>query len=301
MTATVPLEDANPRRGVPLIIVGLSLAALAGAFMKQLSVELAVSLIVFWRFSGYFLIMAPVALWRHGRKVLTPPRPVVQILRGVLMGASNACFVTGAQTVNFADAIAILYVYPFLITLFAPFMLGEKVRLISWIGVGGGFLGVLLVIRPSLGGLAAPGAGWILLCGFLVAMNMILNRKLGAVADPILISVWGALGAAGMAAVFALSAWESVSREFIPILVLLAVLAALSQTLVTTAFSRSNAGELAPFTYTEIVSAVAIGFLMFGTLPDMVSWIGMAIIVASGVTVAQVQQGRFTIRRHPKI
>jgi drug/metabolite transporter (DMT)-like permease len=67
------------------------------------------------------------------------------------------------------------------------------------------------------------------------------------------------------------------------------------------AFARAPASELAPFTYSEIVSAVLIGLIMFGTLPDLLSWAGIALIILSGVIVARVQAGRLVFRRQPKI
>lgn len=294
-------ESAAPRGGVALLVVGLAFAALSGAQMKQLAETLPVLLIVWFRFTGYFLIMAPIALMRKGRSALRPARPLVQVLRGLMLVGSTVCFITGARSMDYAEAIAVLYAYPFLIAFLAPLLLGERARPATWIGVGGGFLGVLLVVRPSLEGLANPGAVWVLGCAALVSMQMILNRKLGSVSDPIMTSVYGALVASLAASVVVAEYWRPIGERELLLLVAIAALAALSQTMMAFAYARSPAADLAPFSYTELLAAVAFGWLYFDTLPDLISWVGMAVIVASGVLVARVHRGRLTFRRQTKI
>jgi drug/metabolite transporter (DMT)-like permease len=302
MAAPIKLDEptAAPRSGILFLVLGLSLAALGGALMKFLSGELPPMLISWVRFTGFFLIIAPVALMRVGRRALRPPRPVVQIVRGLLHAASNVCFVTGVYYLNFADAIAILYVYPFLMVLMAPAVLGERVSLIGWLGVAGGFGGVLLVMRPDFQGFEI-GAFFVLAAGSLIALQMLLNRKLGVLADPSVISMWGALAAAGALSLTLPFVWQPITSAQLGILALTALTGAISHTLMILAFSRAPASDLAPFTYSEIVSAVLIGLVMFGTLPDTLSWAGIGLITLSGVVVARAQAARTVLRRQPKI
>ena len=281
-------------------MLGLSLAAFGGALMKLLTGDLPPMLIGWVRFTGFFLMIAPVALLRVGRRALRPPRPGIQIVRGLLHAASNVCFVAGVYYLNFADAIAILYVYPFLMVLMAPAVLGERVTLAGWLGVIGGFGGVLLVMRPDFQSFDI-GAFLVLAAGALIAIQMLLNRKLGVLADPTVISMWGALAAA-----FALSlalpfVWQPITAGQFGILALTALTGAISHTLMIMAFARAPASDLAPFTYSEIVSAVLIGFIMFGTLPDLMSWSGIGLITLSGIIVGRAQAARIVLRRQPKI
>jgi drug/metabolite transporter (DMT)-like permease len=300
---TVPGSSAkNPtmHSGILFLVLGLSLAALGGAFMKTLTGDLSPMLISWVRFTGFFLIIAPVALLRVGRRALWPPRPGIQIVRGLLHAASNVCFVAGVFYLNFADAIAILYVYPFLMVLMAPAVLGERVSLAGWLGVIGGFGGVLLVMRPDFQNFEA-GAFLVLAAGSLIALQMLLNRKLGVLADPAVISMWGAMAAALALTLTLPFVWQPITAAQFGILALTALTGAISHTLMIMAFARAPASELAPFTYSEIVSAVLIGLIMFGTLPDLLSWAGIALIILSGMIVARVQAGRLVFRRQPKI
>ena len=300
MTDTLASDDAARRNGILLLLLGLSIAALTGALMKLLTDELSPVLIGWFRFSGAFFVMVPFAVARAGWRAFRPPRPHVQVLRGVLLVFGTVSFMTGVRTLPYADAIAILYIYPFLMTLMAPAILGERVSPVGWLGVFGGFGGVLLVMRPDFGGFNI-GALFVIGTGFMVAIQMLLNRKLGVLSDPSVISMWGTLIAALVLSLGLPFVWQPVTLQQLGILALMAVTSALSQTLMILGFSRAPASELAPFTYGEIVAAVLFGFLIFGTLPDAFSWAGIALITVSGVVVARAQAGRTVLRRQPKI
>lgn len=288
-----------PLQGILLIVFGLSTAALSGALMKLLVETMPPMLIVWFRFAGYFLVMVPLVALRRA-PVLPVPRPRLQLLRGLCMAGSTVCFVTGARTLDYADAIAILYAYPFMLTLAAPWILGERVSLAAWAGVAGGFLGVLIVARPSFGGVGID-ALWVLACALLVTGQLVINRKLGSVAEPLVTSLYGAGVATALTTLGLPWLWQPVPAADWWILALLGVTGAISQTAIVLAFSRAPASDLAPFTYTEIVSAVVFGVLIFGTWPDWISWIGIALIIASGVAVARAMAMRTTPRRVPKI
>lgn len=272
---------------IAILIVGLTFAALAGAVMKLLANDLPTALIVWFRFAGFFVLLLPIVWLRFGSKVLRPQPLGLQVLRGCLLPLSTGFFVLGAKTLDYADAIAILYVYPFVITLIGPWLLGEPSRLMAWIGVGGGFAGVLLIMQPSSDGLQDAGAAWVLACGIVVAGQMVLNRRLGRDAEPWLTSTWGAATATLLLTPLGLLAWTPLSPGQLLLLMLLGALAAISQTLFAVAFARAPAAELAPFSYSEIVVAIVIGLVFFGTLPSVASWIGIAVIICSGVVVAR--------------
>lgn len=298
--ATSPEDAAALRSGILLVVIGLGVAALSGALMKLLATELPVLQIVGLRFVGYFLLMVPLAFRRVGRRALVPARPGLQTLRGLLLAGSTFTFVTGAKDLDYADAIAVLYVYPFLITLMSPVFLGERVPAAAWAGVGGGFAGVMLVMRPDAAGLDAS-ALYVLACAVFVSLQMILNRQLGPVSDPMVTSMWGALVAMAALTPMMLAEWQPVSLFQAGILVLVAAISAASQTFMVLAFARAPAAELAPFTYVEIVAGVVYGLVLFGTLPDALAWAGMGLIVLSGILVARARTGRLVLRRQPKI
>jgi len=277
----------------------LSLAALTGAIMKMLTAELEPVLVAWLRFVGYFSILLPIAIWRTGWKAFAPPRPQIQVLRGVMLAIGNVAFIFGVQNLDFENAIAILYIYPFLMIILAPIFLGEKVVTSAWLGVVGGFTGVLLVMRPDPFDLDT-NAMLIVLAGVMVSMQMIINRKLGVSVDPIVMSMWGGMAAMICLIPFLPAVWVSPLDWPLGTLALLAIISALAQTLMIMALARATAGSLAPFTYFEIVSGICLGLIMFGTWPDPLAWAGMMLIIISGIIVAKAQ-GQLVLRRREKV
>lgn len=282
---------AHSRQGIIFVIVGLSIASLNGALMKLLTHDLSVIQITWFRFFGFALIMLPIVLYRFGRSTLRPARPGIQVIRGLSMVAGTIAFVAGVQTVDFADAIAILYAYPFLLILLAVLFLGEKVQWTVWPGVAGGFLGVLLVMRPEFRTINT-GTLYVFLSALIVSIQMALNRKLGTLSHPLITSLWGAVIATFALSFFLPFYWQPVGTNLLWLLGLMIICGASSQVLIVYSFSRTTASTLAPFTYFEIVAAVAIGYFMFGTLPVWLSWIGILLITISGLMVARSLPGR---------
>ncbi len=286
--STVAPDTASQLTGILLVIAGVSLGAVNGALFKALTPLLPEVLITFGRYVVYLAIMLPVALWRRGPAVFWPPRPGLQIVRGVIQCLGTLAFVAAAVGMPVADAIALLYVYPFLVTAFAPFALGEKVPAIAWVGVAGGFAGVLIIMKPGFDGVNAY-ALWAVLCGCCVAAQLMISRKLAPVSGVITTSTFGALVGTIVLGLGVPFFWQAVSLEAVALILVLGVVTALNQSLLLAAFVRAEASTLAPFGYFEIVAAVVVGFLWFGDFPDHVAWTGIAIIIVSGVLVARSQ------------
>ena len=287
-------------RGIILVVVGLSIAAFAGAIMKLLGDQLSGVQVAWFRFTGMSLILLPYLIWRYGLAGLKPARPMIQLVRGLTMAAATTAFVIGAQTVEYADAIAILYAYPFLLVIIARLFLGEKTSWPLWIGVSGGFIGVLLVMRPDFAELNS-GVFYIFFCAVVISIQLALNRKLGIVSPPLVTACAGAV-CASVALSFVLPGlWQPIPADAWPYIGLLVVSGAINQTMLVFAFVYADASTLAPFTYFEIVTAGALGYLFFGTLPSLLSWGGIVLISASGIYVARALHVRNISRRVPKI
>ena len=296
----MPENHNDSRQGILLIVSGLTIAAFTGAVMKLLADGMSVFQITWYRFLGYALIMLPVVAWRFGRAAFRPARPKMQLLRGVTLAAATVAFVAGARSVDYADAIAILYAYPFLLTVQAAWFLKERVHWAGWAGIFGGFTGVLLIMRPDFSGMNV-GVLYVFLCALIVSIQMILNRKLGAHSHPLMTSFWGATAATLLLTPLLAGVWQEADARQLTLIGLMVISGGVSQTLIVFAFARAEASTLAPFTYFEIVAAVVIGYAVFGTIPGTVSWTGIALIFACGILVARSVSQSTTPRRQPKI
>jgi len=297
---TEAAPQSSNLRGIILIVTGLSIAAFAGAIMKLLGDQISAYQVAWFRFTGMSLILLPYLIWRYGLAGLKPARPYIQLIRGLTMAVGTTAFVIGARTVDYADAIAILYAYPFLLVIIARLFLGEQAGWPLWIGVIVGFLGVLLVMRPDFDQLNS-GVFYIFLCAVVVSIQMALNRKLSIVSPPLVTACVGAIVASVALSIILPGVWQPVPVDAWPYIGILIISGAINQTMLVFAFVYADASTLAPFTYFEIVSAVALGYLFFGTLPSLLSWGGIALITASGVYVARALHVRNISRRVPKI
>jgi drug/metabolite transporter (DMT)-like permease len=291
---------ASETRGIVMVIIGLSVAAFTGAVMKLLGDQISAYQVAWFRFTGMSVVLLPYLIWRYGLSGLKPARPIIQLIRGLTMAGGTTAFVIGAQTVDFADAIAILYAYPFLLVIIAVLFLGEHANWSVWTGVVGGFAGVLLVMRPEFDQVNT-GNFYIFACAVIISIQLALNRKLSIVSPPIVTAFAGAVCAALVLTLLLPGSWKPIPDDAWWYIGLLVVAGAINQTLLVYAFAHADASTLAPFTYFEIVSAVIFGFLFFGTLPTMLSWLGILLITLGGLYVSRALRVRNISRRGPKI
>jgi len=291
---------ASETRGIAMVIIGLSIAAFTGAIMKLLGDQISAYQVAWFRFAGMSVVLLPYLIWRYGLSGLKPARPIIQLIRGLTMAGGTTAFVIGAQTVDYADAIAILYAYPFLLVIIAVIFLGEHANWSVWIGVVGGFTGVLLVMRPEFDQINT-GNFYIFACAVIVSIQLALNRKLSIVSPPIVTAFAGAVCAALVLTLLLPGSWKPLPDDAWWYIGLLVVSGSINQTLLVFAFAHADASTLAPFTYFEIVSAVIFGFLFFGTLPTMLSWVGIFLITVGGLYVSRALRVKNISRRGPKI
>jgi len=282
---------------VVLLVAGLATASLSGAFLKLMSAELNVAVMTFGRYAGYLVVLMPIALWRYGRQVVLPPAAPTQFLRATMILGATVSFVFSVSYLPLANTVAILYIYPFLVALLSPWLLGERASPAVWLGVVCGFIGILIVIRPDLGVINVGTIAAIATGGF-YAFHIIVTRKVANAAPVMVSNTYMALVAIVLISPFAWAWWQPVSLNQWAILFVMGAINAVSHLLIIGAFARASAPALAPFSYTEIVAAVGWGLLFFADIPDAVTFIGIAVIIASGVVVSQSGNlGRLIARR----
>lgn len=291
---------SSTTRGIVMVVVALSIAAFAGAIMKILGNQISAYQVAWFRFTGMSLILLPYLAWRYGLAGLKPARPFIQMVRGLTMAGGTTAFVIGAQTVDYADAIAILYAYPFLLVILAVVFLGEHANWSVWIGVTGGFIGVLLVMRPEFNQINT-GNLYVFACAVIISIQLTLNRKLSIVSPPMVTATIGAVIAAIALTLMLPGSWQPIPDDSWWLIGLLVLSGTINQTMLVFAFSYADASTLAPFTYFEIVSAIIFGYLFFGTLPSLFSWVGIILITVGGIYVARSLHIRNISRRVPKI
>ena len=280
--------SAPPQRAwlaVFLFCAGLTLGALHSGLGKLLTSELSILLILWGRYLGYFVLVILLAFMRHGKRALSIPRPGLQIFRGLVQAIGSLCFLAALIKIPLADATAILFVYPFLVTALAPVVFGDRLEARHWIAVTLGFLGVLVVMRPSLEGISVY-ALLALAAGVTFSAQLILTRRLTGIAPPLKTGLVTAGVGLMLFSVMLPWVWQPLNLFHASVLTAIGVSVTAGQQLTIAACDRTDLSTLAPFGYFEIVAAAIVSLLMFDMLPDRLATLGISIIILTGLYIA---------------
>jgi drug/metabolite transporter (DMT)-like permease len=274
-----------------MLLAGLQMLPVVDGIAKLLSAEYPVLLLAWGRYTFHLLAVLPVAAWRHGWRALMPPSAGLQILRGTLLAAATLMFFGAVSRMPVADAIAVVFVYPFLVTALSALLLRERVGVRRWGAVLTGFLGVLVVVRPGAD-FHPAGTPFALGAGTAFACYVLVTRRLAGRAPALVGLAFTAVVGAVTLTVALPWVWRPIDPGAFVLIVLMGVLTAAGHGLVLRAYETAPASLLAPLGYTEIVGAVAVGLVLFGDFPDPATWLGIAIICASGVYISLRERRR---------
>ena len=279
--------------GIVLMLAFCTLAPLLDAASKLATATIPVGQITAARFLVQGVLMAPVAVamglsWRVSRRNLA-----LIALRALFLIASTYGFVTAVQVMAIADALAIVFVEPFILLVLGHLIFGDRIGPRRIIASVIGFAGCLLVIQPSL---AAFGlvALFPLMTAFSFAAYMLVTRAIAGTVHPVIQQLHTSIAGAAVC----LPAMVLLDGSGVPTLdpVMpqgwawlwlfgVGFWASVSHMCMTLALKFAPASTLAPIHYLEIVTAVAVGYAIFGDFPNALTWVGIAIIVASGLYV----------------
>lgn len=281
---SVDMPAQRPLLGIGLLLIGLAIVPAMDAMAKYLSAFYPVFQITWGRYFFHFLVMAPWILCVYGPKGFRPKRLSLQLLRAGFMLTASLSFFGALSAMPMADAIAILFVSPLLVTGMAPFLLGERVGPRRLFAVLAGFVGALIIVRPT-----GDGVGWpallALLSAGLYSGYAICTRKLAGAAPPLITLLFTASVGAVVLTVIMPFVWVQPALEHWPLFVGLGLISAFGHFFLIKAFELAEAPLLAPFHYSELLTATVIGYLVFGDFPDAWTWVGAAIVAAAGLYV----------------
>lgn len=273
-------------RGVVLMAVGMFLFSGVDTMAKFLTETVHPMQIVWFRQLGLFLGVGVMIVFQ-GTHLLRTNHPKLQVARGALAACSATLFIVGVQYVPLADAVAITFVAPFLVTVMAAVILREPVGYRRWIAVGVGFIGTMIVIRPGLG-VIHPASGFLVVAASAFALRQVLSRMLAGDDRTQTTVAYTAIVSWCLLTIPLPVFWQTptVGLELV-LLIAIAVLAALAETLVIMALRASQAVVVAPVQYSLLIWGTGYGLIVFDQFPDMWTWIGATIIIATGLYTIQ--------------
>ena len=279
--------------GLGLMVIAVLISPLIDIFAKLAITTIPSAEITAVRFVLQMLFILPVVLVRGTLFDLTWKKTGLHMLRGGLLVVTMLSFITTLKAMEVADAIAIFFVEPIILTILGSIFLKETIGWRRYTACAVGFFGALLVIQPSM-----QEVGWIALLpvvsAFGLAVFLLVTRLVAQNEDPWSMQfhagVWGALFC-GILLFFGNGTGSEIFDPVVPdmtaglYLIGVGVTATISGVLGVYAYRAAPASVLAPLQYLEIVSATIFGWLVFGHLPDALKWLGIAIIISSGLYI----------------
>jgi drug/metabolite transporter (DMT)-like permease len=269
---------------------GIALAVLAAFFfvgqdagVKWIAVELAVMQILFLRSLfgvGYCLVYFG---WKGTFAELWVARPWLMMVRCTINFAAWCMFFTGLTQVPLANALALFFLFPLIVTALSGPMLGEPVGIRRWGAVIVGFVGVVVMLNPT-NGIDLPS----LLClGAAVAwaLTALMTRQLAETETPMATLFYTLATFVAFAAAPQLLVWEMPSGDVWMLLAVISALGVLAQFCIISSYSMASPSVVAPFEYTALIWAALLGYVLWGDVPGPTALVGTAIIVASGLYI----------------
>lgn len=272
----------NIGRGVVLTVVAMLFIAAMDATGKLLTQDYPIFQILGIRFA----IFSAIAIFVTTRKVrLSRVRSNLaglQIFRSLLLVCEVSVFIFAFSLMPLADVHAIVAIAPLIATLMAGLFLGEMIGTRRWISVAVGFVGALIIIRPGFGVMSwqalIPLLGAVLWAGY-----QILSRRVARADTPETTVLFTALVGLIVFGALAPFFWITPTGWGWALLILNGVLGSVGHYILIRAFNLAPASSLQPFSYALLLWAIIFGFLVFGELPDTLTFLGAGIVVAAGI------------------
>lgn len=281
-----------PLSAILLIIGSVFCFTVLDAIVKFLTQSYPVPLLVWARYGVQALAMVLWLAPSMGMGLLRTRQPRLQIVRAAILPFSSLCFFTALKYLPLAEATAINYSTPVLVVVLAVIFLGERLTPARIAFIVTGVVGMVLIVRP--GSEMFQGAALLALgaAGFYGTFQ-ILTRMLAA-EDPRVTLFFPAL--VGTLMLTAVLPWfgEQVAMPWphVALVVASGLLGTFGHFLFILAFQRGAASALTPFTYTQLIWATLIGWLVFGNFPDAWTIAGMGVIAGSGLLIVLHERRR---------
>jgi drug/metabolite transporter (DMT)-like permease len=282
-------------KGYDDILVGI-FYCLASTFLfwvvnalgKVLAETYPIPLLVFFRSTFALIMCLALASRLGGLRSLRAQRPAALVIRGVAWVLMLGCSFASYHLLPIGDAAAIEFVGPIFIAVLGGAVLGESVGMKRWLAILVGFIGVALVVRPWF---SALHYGMLFALGnaLFYAVGSLLVRRLSRTDSVIAIVFYSCLVSTAISAMAVPYFWVSPTPFDLALLCALGIFGALAQYLVTQSFYYAPASIVSPFTYSGLIWALLLGFLIWNDVPDLLGLFGAIGIVVSGLWLARLR------------
>jgi drug/metabolite transporter (DMT)-like permease len=283
-TATDVLRQRRQRLvGIALMCGAVALFAVLDTTAKYLNTKLDPLEIAWARYSSAFVLTLVVSNPFTHPALLRTKRPVLQVVRGILLVASTALNFVALRWLQLDEALSIIFTFPFIVAIASGPMLGEWLGWRRWTAIGVGFGGVLLITRPGFGGMH-PAALFSLTATLFYGLYAVTTRIVSRV-DSNQTSLFynNAVGALVMLPIIPF-VWHTPDNWTIALMLLgTGVFGSLGHFFLISGHKLAPAAVLSPFIYTQLIWVVIFGYLVFDHVPNTWTIAGAGIVIGSGL------------------
>ena len=275
----------TPLIGILFVSTALSINAVKDGVAKLLGGYYPPLMLVWIHLAFTCLLLMPLVFKKYGRTVLFPQKFGIQVLRSTLFVLGISLFYWSLNYIPLADTTSMVFIAPIVVTALSPIILGEKLGLHRSLAVLVGFVGVYIILRPEFSG---DRFGYILGlgAGSCLGMFYMANRKLAEYQPQLVAVTYTAIFGTLLLLPTLPFVWIIPRLSDSALLTSFVLLAIIGQIFLISAFSYTKASTLAPFQYTQLIAATIVGVIVFDTFPDQTTWLGIFLIVVSGLYIA---------------
>ncbi len=290
-------------RGIFFLCAGVFIFSFQDVIIKLLSPTYPVHQIVFIRGFLALPLLLVIVHFDSGLQTLKSSKPWQHVVRSIAMFCSYLFFYLAASAVPLTVAVALFFTAPLMITALSIVILGERVGWRRWVGVIVGFVGVMIILRPGFNEFD-PAALLAVASALAYTLAQLIARRLGVTDSASVMAFYSMLAftyiGAGMGFVFAtwgpgegtsaatdflLRGWVMPGGIELAMLVTVGVISAMGFYLLSQAYRLGEANTVAPFEFTSMIWAMALSFVLLGSVPDLYTFAGAALVGGAGVYV----------------
>jgi len=286
----------NVLLGIGLMVVTTFMFSTMDGVSRYLAENNNVFTLVTMRYWFIAIVMAITCLFVKDsfQKVLYTKQPFTQFSRGLILSLNNCLVVYTFTLLGLVETHAIIACYPLIVAgLSVPF-LGEKFGWRRWTAIFVGFVGVIIILRPTTN-VISEGAIYALVGAIMFAVYLILTRYVSRLDKAITSFFWAGIGGSVTMTIISFFIWENILKEDFLWLLIMCVLSASSHFMMVKTLQVAEASVIQPFSYLQLVFGSIIGVTIFSESIDLMIVVGVTIVIGAGLFTAW----REYIKKHP--
>ena len=271
-------------RGIILMCISTVAFSIMHGLVRYVSADMHPFQIAFFRNVFGLVFLLPLIV-RSNFVIFQSKRIGLHALRGVINIIAMLMFFTALAISPLAKVTALSFTAPIFMAVLSFFVLAERFRLHRWMAIITGFLGMLVILRP---GIVVIDTGALLVIGSasLWAVTMILIKILSRTESSVSIAGWMGIFLGLFSIGPALWVWQTPTLVDIGWLLLIGLFGSMAQVSLAQSLKETDPTAIMPFDFLKLVWTALIGIWFFAEIPDIFTWIGAAIIFASGLYIA---------------